>query len=139
MNENTVDKPPPEGADSPSEGAHEAAQSGLVSIIEVGADVAELAIPLPSPGRSTLPGSRVELVADLARFLDDHVVFENPDCVLALVLWILGTHTWSTSGVACPFRAYPYLEVTSMFKGSGKSTLLDLLYLVCRDPGGGGC
>jgi hypothetical protein len=134
MNENTVDKLPPEGADRPSEGAHEAAQSGLVPITEVGPDVAELAIPLPSRGKSTLPDSRVELVADVASFLDDYVVFENPTCLLALVLWILGTHTWTTSGVPCPFRAYPYLQVTSMFKGSGKSTLLDLLYLVCRDP-----
>ena len=134
MDENTVDELPPEGGDSPSEGAHDAAQSGFVPITEVGPDGADLAIPLPSRGKSTLPDSRVELVADLATFLDDYVVFENPDCVLALVLWILGTYTWTTSGVPCPFRAYPYLEVTSMFKGSGKSTLLDLLYLVCRDP-----
>src|ERR1017187_5947360 len=90
MDENTVDELPPEGGDSPSEGAHDAAQSGFVPITEVGPDGADLAIPLPSRGKSTLPGSRVELVVDLATFLEDYVVFENPDCVLALALWILG-------------------------------------------------
>jgi Protein of unknown function (DUF3631) len=134
MDENTVDELPPEGAEIPTEGAHDAAQTGLVPIIEVWPDDADSSNSSSRHNQSNSPESRIELVVDLATFLDDYVVFENPDCLLALVLWILGTHTWTTSGVPCPFRAYPYLQVTSMFKGSGKSTLLDLLYLVCRDP-----
>ena len=62
------------------------------------------------------------------------MVFENPDCSLPVALWILGTHTWMTRGVPCPFRAYPYLQISSRFKGSGKSTFLELLRMVCRDP-----
>src|ERR1035437_9530798 len=126
MNEHTVDKLAPEGGEILTEGAHDAAQTGLVPIIEVWPGDADSSNSWSRHNQSNSPESRIELVADLATFLDDYVVFENPDCLLALVLWILGTHTWSTSGVPCPFRAYPYLEVTSMFKGSGKSTLLDL-------------
>jgi hypothetical protein len=133
MDENIADKLPPEGADSPSDTVDDAAQTGLVPIIEVWPNDTDSSSS-SSRHQSNSPESRIELVVDLATFLDDYVVFENPDCLLALALWILGTYTWSTSGVPCPFRAYPYLEVTSMFKGSGKSTLLDLLYLVCRDP-----
>src|ERR1035437_2634523 len=133
MDENLADKLPPEGADSSSDTVDDAAQTGLVPIIEVWPDDADSSSS-SSRRQSDSPESRIELVADIEEFLHDYVVFENPDCVLALALWILGTHTWTTSGVPCPFRAYPYLEVTSMFKGSGKSTLLDLLYLVCRDP-----
>src|ERR1035437_4070534 len=133
MDENIADKLTPEGAEIPTEGAHDAAQTGLVPVIEVWPNDTDSSSS-SSRHQGNSPESRIELVADLATFLDDYVVFENPDCVLALALWILGTHTWTTAGVPCPFRAYPYLEVTSMFKGSGKSTLLDLLYLVCRDP-----
>jgi hypothetical protein len=73
-------------------------------------------------------------VADVEAFLGDYAVFANPACTLPLALWVLGTHTWTTQGTPCPFRTFPYLQVTSHFKGCGKSTLFELLNLVCRDP-----
>jgi hypothetical protein len=134
MNEHTNDIQLHINTETLRDGPNDSDQSLLPSTTNVTPAEVEPLTPLAGHNETTTPDSRVELVVDLATFLDDYVVFENPDCVLALALWILGTHTWSTSGVPCPFRAYPYLEVTSMFKGSGKSTLLDLLYLVCRDP-----
>jgi hypothetical protein len=116
------------------EGTNDAAPSRLTPRAEGSPGHTDLVIRLLDDRESASAGARADLVADLATFLCDYVVFDNPDCVLALVLWVLGTHTWSTSGVPCPFRAYPYLQVTSMFKHSGKSTLFDLFYLICRDP-----
>ena len=134
MDENTFDKLPPEGTDSPSETVDDAAQSGLVPIIEVWPDDADSSSSSSRRRQTTSPGSRIRLVANIEKFVGEYVVFENPDCSLPVALWILGTHTWSTSDVPCPFRAYPYLQISSRFKGSGKSTLLELLRMVCRDP-----
>src|ERR1035441_1188979 len=117
MDKDIADKLPPEGADSPSETVDDTAQSGLVPIIEVWPDDADSSSSRRS--QTTSPGSRIRLVADIEKFVGDYVVFENPDCSLPVALWILGTYTWRTSGVACPFRAYPYLQISSRFKGSG--------------------
>ena len=132
MNEHTEDKQPPEGAGSPREGVNDTPETGLVPLIEVWPDDADSSSSRRS--QTTSPGSRIRLVADIEKFVGDYVVFENPDCSLPVALWILGTYTWRTSGVACPFRAYPYLQISSRFKGSGKSTFLELLRMVCRDP-----
>src|ERR1039457_219953 len=134
MDENIADKLPPEGTDSPSETVVDTAQSGLVPIIEVSPDDADSSSSSSRRRQTTSPDSRIRLVADIERFLGEYVVFENPDCSLPVALWILGTHTWMTRGVPCPFRAYPYLQISSRFKGSGKSTFLELLRMVCRDP-----
>src|ERR1035437_312269 len=132
MNEHTADKQPPEGAGSPREGVDDTAQTGLMPLIEVWPDDADSSSSRRS--QTTSPGSRIRLVADIEKFVGDYVVFENPDCSLPVALWILGTHTWSTGAAPCPFRAYPYLQISSRFKGSGKSTFLELLRMVCRNP-----
>jgi hypothetical protein len=77
MDESIADKLPPKGAEIPTEGAHDAAQTGLVPIIEVWPDDADSSSS-SSRHQSNSPESRIELVADIEEFYTTTLCSRTP-------------------------------------------------------------
>jgi putative DNA primase/helicase len=99
----------------------EAGQAGATAVLS--GDPVEFADPKPWPR----PVAGVELVAELEKYITDHVVVPE-HAALVLALWVLHAHAYDA------FYHSPRLVLRSPTKGCGKSTLRRVLSRLVPRP-----